>query len=431
MAMWDAKWKPFTFPLITVNIYDDFDYENDKFNYLLEKMDNWGWCYFENYQTKPFTLKEFQSKNKYIEPRDANSQKSFCCRFRVNFDDIMKASWWSSFRSNAWVWWVWVFNINLNRITYISMENWEWNKEKFYRYLDFMLEAAEHFAQKRRHFIEAHKELYPYFFYYNRSLDTFFNVLSIVWWEESIIKLWYKEWLKSENGREVAHEIATHIVEKINEMMARDKAPISLEFAPSENWWPTMARKDIAFSEIIKNWGKSEAFPNEEFTYNWEVIVQWQWNDVYLTSWFQPPYDEKNIWAQIQISAEFQSYATWWSVQHFFLWEKLPIEMKKRLINKTFEKPVSYMTLTPTITTCWDCKKQMIWEHLICPHCWSVNVQVASRVIWYLRPISSKNLTKKNWRMDWDENYWQDARRADWACRKQTIEEDIKLLMED
>jgi hypothetical protein len=43
-----------------------------------------------------------------------------------------------------------------------------------------MLEAAQHFAQKRRRFIEEHKQLYPYFFYYNRSLDTFFNVLSVV-----------------------------------------------------------------------------------------------------------------------------------------------------------------------------------------------------------------------------------------------------------
>jgi len=41
--------------------------------------------------------------------------------------------------------------------------------------------------------------------------------------------------LKCERGRKIAHEIATHIVAKINQMMERDKAPVSLEFAPSEN----------------------------------------------------------------------------------------------------------------------------------------------------------------------------------------------------
>jgi len=38
----------------------------------------------------------------------------------------------------------------------------------------------------------------------------------------------------------------------------------------------------------------------------------------------------------------------------------MPIEMKKKLIKVTFEKPVSYITLTPTITSCEDCGQQMV-----------------------------------------------------------------------
>ena len=432
MKMWDAQWKPFTFPLITVNIYDDFDWDNPIFKYLLENMDKWWGCYFENYQTKPFEDPKWKQINPYIEPRDASSQRSFCCRFRVDFEDILKAAGGSSFRSNAWVWWVGVFNINLNRIAYISVDkNWNWNKEKFFKYLDLMLEAAQHFAQKRRKFIEDHKELYPYFFYYNRSLDTFFNVISVVWWYEALVNLWYEKGLNDPEGRKVAHKIAKFIVEKINYFMQRDKVPVSLEYAPSENGAPTLAKKDIMFVNKLRKWEKSIVFPEENFEWHGDIFVQWQYPDVFLTSWFQPPYQEKNIWAQIQISAEFQSYATGGSVQHFFLGEKIPLEAKIKLIKATFSKPVSYMTLTPTITTCQDCWKQMVWEHLICPHCWSTNVMVASRVIGYLRPIAGKNLRKNNWRLDWDENYWQDSRRADWATRKQTIMDDINSLMMD
>jgi len=32
-------------------------------------------------------------------------------------------------------------------------------------------------------------------------------------------------------------------------MMARDKVPVSLEYAPSENASPTLAKKDLAFVE--------------------------------------------------------------------------------------------------------------------------------------------------------------------------------------
>jgi ribonucleoside-triphosphate reductase len=243
--------------------------------------------------------------------------------------------------------------------------------------------------------------------------------------------LGYEKWLNDPEGRKVAHEIAKFIVEKINYFMKRDKVPVSLEYAPSENWAPTLAKKDIMFVHKLRKWEKSIVFPEENFEWHGDIFVQWQYPDVFLTSWFQPPYQEKNIWAQIQISAEFQSYATGGSVQHFFLGEKIPLEAKIKLIKATFSKPVSYMTLTPTITTCQDCWQQMVGEHLICPHCGSTNVMVASRVIGYLRPIASKNLRKDNWRLDWDENYWQDSRRADWATRKQTIMEDINSLMMD
>jgi len=431
MKMWDAKWKPFAFPLITVNIYDDFDWDNKVFNYLLEHMDKWWGCYFENYRTKPFEDENYKKINKYIQPRDASSQRSFCCRLRISFEDILKASGGNSFRSNAWVWGVAVFNININRLAYLSMQDGKWNEKYFFEKLDFMMEAAQTFAQRRREFIQSHKHLYPYFFFYNKSLDTFFNIISVVWWEEAIVNLGYKDWLKSEEGRKIAHKIATFMVEKIESMMKRDKVPISLEYAPSENAAPTLAKKDKMFVAMLAEWKKSKVFPTENMQYHGDIYVQGEWTDVYLTSGFQPPYSEKNIWAQIQISSEFQSYATGGSVQHFFLWEKMPIEMKKKLIKVTFEKPVSYITLTPTITSCEDCGQQMVWEHLICPHCGSVNVMVASRVIGYLRPIAGKNLTKEKWRLDGDENYWQDARRADWVTRKQTIQEDIKALMQD
>src|SRR5699024_11025171 len=45
---------PFTFPLLTVQIDDHFNYENGLFLELLDKMYQWGGVYFENFKTKPF-----------------------------------------------------------------------------------------------------------------------------------------------------------------------------------------------------------------------------------------------------------------------------------------------------------------------------------------------------------------------------------------
>lgn len=105
--------------------------------------------------------------------------------------------------------------------------------------------------------------------------------------------------------------------------------------------------------------------------------------------------------------------------------------MKKRLIDKTFQKPVMYMTLTPTITTCGECQQQMVGEHLFCPECGSQDVQVASRIIGYLKPIAGKNISRGENSFEGEENFWQEARRSDWASRKQTMQEDIDLLLQD
>jgi len=60
------------------------------------------------------------------------------------------------------------------------MQDGKWNEKYFFEKLDFMMEAAQTFAQRRREFIQSHKHLYPYFFFYNKSLDTFFNIISVV-----------------------------------------------------------------------------------------------------------------------------------------------------------------------------------------------------------------------------------------------------------
>jgi len=82
MSEGDADGKPFTFPLITVNIYDDFDWDNPIFKKLLEKSEYFGGLYFQNYMTKPFTTDSiYKQKNKFLEPFDIGMIYSNCCYY--------------------------------------------------------------------------------------------------------------------------------------------------------------------------------------------------------------------------------------------------------------------------------------------------------------------------------------------------------------
>lgn len=68
----------FTFPLLTVPIDDNFDWDNKIFTYSLEKLYDWGGMYFENFQTKPFQNTYYQDLNPKIKPRNPEISRSLC-----------------------------------------------------------------------------------------------------------------------------------------------------------------------------------------------------------------------------------------------------------------------------------------------------------------------------------------------------------------
>jgi len=245
----DAKGRPFTFPLISVNIDDDFDFEDPIFEMLLEKMDKWGGCYFENYRTKPFEEDtKYKQLNEYIQPRNPELQKSFCCRFQVGLEEILKINS-SIFRSGSGVGGIGVFNINLNRIGYVAQGNWE----LYYEMLENLLEVAQQTAQEKRKFIQNNLELYPYWSFYNESLDAYYNVMSICGGNESIINMGISKGIDCSEGIEKATEIATFIRKKIEYFIKRDKVPVSLEYAPAESAAPKLAKSDLKFVDWLSS----------------------------------------------------------------------------------------------------------------------------------------------------------------------------------
>lgn len=69
---------PFTFPLLTVQIDDNFNYDNPLFKELLDKMYHWGGVYYENFKTKPFEDEYYTKLNPTLKPRDPEVSRSLC-----------------------------------------------------------------------------------------------------------------------------------------------------------------------------------------------------------------------------------------------------------------------------------------------------------------------------------------------------------------
>jgi len=80
MAKGDADGNPFTFPLITVNITEDFDRSNKAWRMLLKESEKFGGFYVQNYLKEPFEKDSiYKRKNPFIKPFDEGMIYSNCC----------------------------------------------------------------------------------------------------------------------------------------------------------------------------------------------------------------------------------------------------------------------------------------------------------------------------------------------------------------
>ncbi|MGC9146081.1 MAG: anaerobic ribonucleoside-triphosphate reductase [Nitrososphaeria archaeon] len=253
-----------------------------------------------------------------------------------------------------------------------------------------------------------------------------------------MINFGIKDGILSEEGLRLAKIVAGHVLEKIREFQKEDGIAWNFEYAPMETAAGYLAKKDLEFARCISNENCEkfmlfrELYDNPEPFKNRQIYVSVSDERPLMTSGFQPPFSCKNMSKLVYTSAITQNYATGGSVLHLFLGEKLSAESKKRLVRSMFfNYPVKYITLTPTLTVCNDCKRRFVGEHIKCPSCGSDNTVIYSRVIGYFRPIARKVKVKDTslGLYEGEENVWQDSRRGDWATRGILNENDVESFL--
>lgn len=400
---------PFTFPLITIPIDDNFKYDNELFLYILDKMYKWGGVYFENFRTEPFKDEKYTSINPNIKPRDPEVSRSLCCRLNVDLSLLSKvgAGIFGSSTGNTGA--VQVLNLNMTRVLMEFAHDEELMKIKIREYFEIMQRG--HMAKRK--FLEDNKNLYPTFFAYNEDLKNYFNVFAVSGMHEGLINIGYKEGINDIEGKKYAHKVMQYITEIVNEFIVRDMVACGLEYAPIEGSSVKMGRK-------VKEWADEN---------NREVILQGNVGDEYITSGCMCPFSEADFLKQIENASEFQGYATSGSILHHFLEAKIePIKLAD-YIEKLFRKPIIYMTLSPVMTSCMDCGQQIIATDAVslktCPICGSDDLATFSRIIGYVKAISRKGIKIKDGVYEGDYNFWSDAKRHDWTNRKRFTADDL------
>lgn len=359
----DAKGRVFTFPIPTINITKDFDWDSPAVEGFMKITCKYGIPYFANYV------------NSDLSPEDA---VSMCCRLRLDTSELRKRGG-GLFGSNPLTGSIGVFTINLPRIGYLS-ETKEEFKERLYK----IAEIGKTSLEIKRKIIEQQSEkgLYPYTTHYLRDVKlrtgsywyNHFSTIGIVGMNEALLNFMGKD-ITSPEGQKFAVEIMHYLRDIMVEFQKETGNFYNLEATPAEGTSYRLAKID------------KEMYP--------DIITAGDDIPYYTNSSQLPVGFTDDIFECMELQDELQSLYTGGTVQHLYLGESInDIEVCKNLIKRIFDNyKMPYISITPTFSIC-DTHGYIRGEHFTCPECGS-RTEVWSRVVGYLRPVENFNAGKK------------------------------------
>ncbi len=362
----DAKGRPFTFPIPTVSITKDFDWDNPALVPLWEATAKYGVNYFQNFVQSDMNPEDF---------------RSMCCRLRLSNKELYKRGG-GLFGSAPLTGSIGVVTINMPRIGYLSK-----TKKDFFERLGDLMDLAEQSLEIKRKALEnfMEKGLYPYSKYYLSSVKKLrdfyfgnhFSTIGLMGMNEALLNF-IGENVASRRGRRFAIEILDFMRERLVKYQKETGNLYNLEATPGEGTSYRQAKADKEkYSDIVTAGTKEKPY--------------------YTNSSQLPVNYTDDMFEALKLQDELQCRYTGGTVVHLFLGEKISDpQTAKSLIKKVFDNfHLPYVTLTPTFSIC-PVHGYISGEHFHCPQCTIKQpCEVYSRVVGYLRPVSQWNTGKQ------------------------------------
>jgi len=155
----DSNGRPFTFPIITVNIVKNMNYDDPLWMKIVELSLKFGSISFFNYDGSGI---------------DQNSILSMCCRLQIDLNEIAPTGgrWAYAGETGS----IGVVTLNMSKIGYLAE-----NEEEFYSILTNTLELAKNALISKGLFIEQMKERFmPFDVEYGTDLSRFFRTIGVL-----------------------------------------------------------------------------------------------------------------------------------------------------------------------------------------------------------------------------------------------------------
>ena len=374
MTEGDSHEQPFTFPIPTVNITEDFNWDSSAADALFENTAKVGNSYFQNFLGSQWIVDKEGNRVPNPDAYQPNAVRSMCCRLQLDLRELLKRGN-GLFGSAEMTGSIGVVTLNMARLGYRFKGDWEGLKAETLR----LMELAKSSLEKKRTFVQNlfDRGLFPYSKRYLPHFRNHFSTIGV-------------------NG--------------LNEML-RNFSDDRIDVAETEGMKLCIEFLDVvrermkAFQEETGNLYNLEATPAEGTTYRFAkedrkrfpgIIQAGSGENIYYTNSSQLPasYTDDPFYA-LEKQDDLQCKYTGGTVLHLYMDERLENGRScKRFVKSALSNfRLPYLTVTPVFSVCDD-HGYLNGEQPCCPQC-GKDTQVWTRVMGYHRPVSSFNRGKK------------------------------------
>ncbi|EAT99780.1 ribonucleoside triphosphate reductase [Campylobacter curvus] len=341
--------QPFTFPIPTVNITEDFDWDSEVAQVLFENTAKMGSSYFQNFIGSQYTIDENGKRIANDSAYKPGHVRSMCCRLQLDLRELLKRGG-GLFGSAEMTGSIGVVTINLARLGY----NYKGDRKGLYARLEYLLELAKSTLEKKRKFIQEmyDRGLYPYTARYLKHFNNHFSTIGINGMNELLRNFTGdKENISTKFGREFALEMVNFLRDKIRSFQELTGNLYNLEATPAEGTTYRFAKED------------KKRYP--------DIIQAGMEENIYYTNSTQLPANfTDDAFEALDLQDELQSAYTGGTVFHLYMKERIssPEACKELVKNIITNYKLPYITITPVFSVCSK-HGYIAGEHEFCPIC--------------------------------------------------------------
>jgi ribonucleoside-triphosphate reductase len=355
MTEGDSNGQPFTFPIPTVNITEDFDWYGENTDLLFENTAKIGSSYFQNFIGSQFIMNDNGERVENPNAYKPNAVRSMCCRLQLDLRELLKRGN-GLFGSAEMTGSIGVVTINMARLGYI----YKGNKTALFERLDLLMEISKSTLEKKRVFISDMYErgLFPYTKRYLPHFRNHFSTIGVNGINEMIQNFTDgQDNITSESGIDFAAEILDYIRKRMQEFQEQTGNLYNLEATPAEGTTYRFAKEDKKRFEDIIQAGFEE--------------------NIYYTNSSQIPVDfTEDPFEALMLQDELQCKYTGGTVLHLYMRERLSsAEACRNMVKKVLSNfRLPYITVTPVFSVC-PVHGYLSGEHEFCPKCDDVLIE--------------------------------------------------------